>query len=192
MYNSECERRMPGGASNTPGVALRRFPEMRSKLTLSSFSDTHIERFWRSVARRGDDDCWLWTAGIGTRGYGQFRVGQLMVGSHRVAFILSSGEIPEGLCVCHSCDTPLCCNPAHLFLGTHAMNAADRKAKGRSAYGDRSGSRLHPESRPHGLRNGAHTHPERRARGDRNGSRLHPERRASGERNGRYTKPESA
>jgi hypothetical protein len=84
-----------------------------------------------------------------------------MYGAHRVAYTLKYGAISPGLIVCHSCDVPTCCNPAHLFSGTYADNNADASAKGRLACGDRSGARLHPE---------------RLARGDANGSRLHPER----------------
>lgn len=32
----------------------------------------------------------------------------------------------------HTCDTPLCCNPRHLRLGTQAENIADMIAKGRA------------------------------------------------------------
>jgi len=69
-----------------------------------------------------------------------------------VAWELLNGPVPGGMHVCHSCDNPPCCNPAHLFLGTAVDNAADREAKGRGnhASGDRCASRLYP-----GIRKGA-------------------------------------
>lgn len=53
--------------------------------------------------------------------------------SHRVAWELTHGPIPDSLHVLHRCDNPPCCRPAHLFLGTHVVNMADRSSKNRAS-----------------------------------------------------------
>lgn len=81
-----------------------------------------------------DETCWLWKDGVGTGGYGSLRVGGIPgFKAHRIAYELAHGEVPSGLCVRHKCDTPRCCNPAHLELGTLADNVQDRHVRGRNA-----------------------------------------------------------
>ncbi len=90
-----------------------------------------IGRFWSKVDTTGD--CWDWTAGCDRDGYGRFRLGRQKARAHRVAWELTYGPIPEGLCVLHHCDRPVCVRPSHLFLGTNTDNTQDRDMKGRTA-----------------------------------------------------------
>jgi len=93
-----------------------------------------MERFWSKVDKSGD--CWLWRAAVAS-GYGTFRGPDgHMIGAHRMSYLLSHGEIPEGLQVLHTCDNKLCVRPDHLFLGTQQDNMDDMIQKGRQALGD--------------------------------------------------------
>lgn len=84
--------------------------------------------------------CWVIQSGcIDKYGYGGIKAWAGSMGTHRVAYELWVGYIPEGMCVLHNCDTPACVNPSHLRLGTPADNVADRVARGRSARGERNG-----------------------------------------------------
>ena len=88
-------------------------------------------KFWSHVDRRDAESCWPWKLSLGGPGYGQVADGRTMRGTHRVAYEFANGPIPEGLCVCHTCDNRTCCNPAHLWLGTRTDNNRDMFSKGR-------------------------------------------------------------
>ena len=75
---------------------------------------------------------------IHTFGYGQLRVGKRNLYAHVLQWKRFNGPIPSGGYVCHKCDVPACVEPTHLFLGTLRINMADKVAKRRHAFGERS------------------------------------------------------
>lgn len=107
-------------------------------------------RFWAKVCKRNADECWPWQgSGLGREGYGQFTVTstggasrkQLHLYAHRVAWIVTRGDIPQGVSVLHRCDNPGCVNPDHLFLGSQLDNMRDASQKGRLSIARRRNRR---------------------------------------------------
>lgn len=83
--------------------------------------------------------CWLWQRSTAGNGYGQSSyTGTTERLVHRLAFKAFIGEIPKGLIVRHTCDTPQCCNPKHLQVGTQQDNVNDMVERGRAAYGEKA------------------------------------------------------
>ena len=110
--------------------------------------NTAEDRFWDKVDVLGDDDCWEWQATKIHNGYGHFRLDGELELAHRASYIFTHGEIPNidgtdfrGTCVLHTCDNRACCNPEHLFIGTHTDNMKDMMEKGRGnkPQGERHG-----------------------------------------------------
>ena len=146
----------PGGRANDPGLVahLEREASVAKIMTCEACGQVFTRRtgpavhcslscrFWSKVDRgAGPRACWPWTALRSRSGYGHTYVRSSPARAHRVAWELTRGPIPEGLIVRHLvCDNPLCCNPAHLAVGTNADNSADMTAKGRQALGVRNGN----------------------------------------------------
>lgn len=79
--------------------------------------------------------CWIWQGAKDPDGYGRACYNNKTPPAHRLSYLFYKGNIPEGMCVCHSCDTRDCVNPDHLWLGTHDDNMLDMKLKGRARNG---------------------------------------------------------
>lgn len=81
------------------------------------------------------NNCWEWQGKINESGYGCFQENiegkRYYLIAHRISYEEFIGDIPKNKCVCHSCDNPKCCNPEHLWIGTHKENIHDCINKGR-------------------------------------------------------------
>lgn len=91
-------------------------------------------KYWilSNFVRNPITQCWRWSLMVDKDGYGAICVKRQKVRVHRLAYRLFVGEIPEGMLVLHSCDNPICFNPDHLYLGTHADHRRDMCLKGRA------------------------------------------------------------
>lgn len=95
--------------------------------------------FWQRVSvPQKPYGCWEWPAGK-VCGYGSLMFCGRRWRSHRLAYTLTHGEIPEGLIIRHVCDNPSCCNPHHLLMGTQMENVQDSISRGRHVHGETHG-----------------------------------------------------
>lgn len=103
----------------------------------TGLSEEDLVRFWSRVKIGSLEQCWEWQSWAASReGYGGFRTGKLSWRSHRIAYQVCNGKIPDGMHILHRCDNPPCCNPFHLRAGTNLDNVNDRVRKGRSKKWD--------------------------------------------------------
>lgn len=93
-----------------------------------------IEQRIAENASVDDSGCWVWQGHRSPDGYGLIGVGRnnTMLRVHRVTFERLIRPLREGEIVCHRCDNPSCCNPEHLFAGSHGDNMRDMSLKGRA------------------------------------------------------------
>lgn len=101
-------------------------------------TQTVLDRYWSKVDRRGPGECWPWIGGTFANGYGRLSLDDARrssVRSHRWGYKTLVGPIPPGEVVRHTCDVPLCHNPAHWVLGLPGDNSRDMVERGRSLRG---------------------------------------------------------
>ena len=103
---------------------------------LPKFDWVDTARFWSKVnipkIPRHENLSWIWKGSPGRKGYGQIKIDGQPLAAHRVAYEMANGPAPEGALICHKCDTPLCCNPRHLYAGTALTNAQDMAERNRN------------------------------------------------------------
>lgn len=103
--------------------------------TGAHFGRSFEDRFWDKVDKT--DGCWNWNGSLvgDRRWYGALLIKTkgkwTHIRAHRLSYLLAHKEIPEGMCVLHSCDNGRCVKPEHLWLGTPQDNMEDMRVKGR-------------------------------------------------------------
>ena len=98
---------------------------------------------WKKVDKKTELECWPWLGQITEKGYGRVRFKGGRYYAHRVIFWLknptqielSAPKVDRDTSgfLLHKCDNPICCNPAHLFVGSQLDNIRDRDSKNRHA-----------------------------------------------------------
>jgi len=108
---------------------------MSSDEYYKEFNKKRIADFYKLMGKEDENGCMPFLGKKNKAGYGTYQIttidGAIIKGAHRVAYYIANNNIDQNLLVCHSCDNPSCCNPDHLFLGTHKDNAKDSVNKGR-------------------------------------------------------------
>jgi hypothetical protein len=107
---------------------------MKKQYMVKRWESYRVDAFWARVKK--SDGCWEWTgltykSPKNSTPYGVLGWCGKTNRSHRVAYELTKGPIPEGMMVLHTCDNTLCCNPEHLYAGTQADNMRDVRERGR-------------------------------------------------------------
>jgi hypothetical protein len=99
---------------------------------LKSESERVLERLFKNISFNVASGCWIWKGTKNKQGYGVFRTNRKTKFVHRYLYEIFIGKLGDYL-GCHSCDTPECVSPIHVFPGTQKDNIQDSVSKGRFA-----------------------------------------------------------
>lgn len=104
-----------------------------------------VERFLQRVQVGTDEECWEWQGERRRLGHGRFNFQNRAVPAHVFVWVLQFGPWPapavkppwpweQPFLGCHQCDNPPCCNPWHIYPGTHQDNSDDMDRRDRTEY----------------------------------------------------------
>lgn len=112
-----------GDPATIRGTRLKGSPDERflARLNLQGPTPTHAPAL---------GPCHEWTGARVGKGYGRIRMHGKSVQTHVYGWTRIHGPVSPGQFVCHRCDNPSCCNPAHLYVGSLQDNARDAKERG--------------------------------------------------------------
>ena len=86
----------------------------------------HLQELIRTGYPDRPGECWPWPGSKTHDGYGRIMCNGRTQYTHRVAYELHVGPIPDGLMLDHICHERACFNPAHLEPVTKAQNMQNR------------------------------------------------------------------
>lgn len=116
----------------------------KANIAINRAVGSKLTKYMRYIVGHTDINehgCWVWNGSVGTHGYGKASAYGATVFAHQLAFFIYHNiEMVCGNVICHKCDVKLCCNPDHLFVGTHMDNIMDAMSKGITLRNERVGT----------------------------------------------------